>query len=99
MADQKFDNYDRNLTPSEVGAREDREGENFHKTPENEGDIDTTGGYTSDREGKLNNYAIEPEMYIEEPGDLREAEEANIERRREDRKEINRPGGKGPGII
>lgn len=38
-------------------------------------------GYTIDEDGRLNNYAIEPEMYFNEPGDLRqEAEKAKIER-------------------
>ena len=29
-------------------------------------------GYTIDEDGRLNNYAIEPEMYVHEPGDLRD---------------------------
>ncbi|MGK7897025.1 MAG: hypothetical protein AB4372_26280, partial [Xenococcus sp. (in: cyanobacteria)] len=29
-------------------------------------------GYTVDEEGLINNYAVEPEMYIKEPGDLKE---------------------------
>ncbi len=61
--------------------------------------MDTTQGYTVDREGKLNNYAVEPEMYINEPGDLREQEEAETARRQQELKEINSEGGKGPGII
>jgi hypothetical protein len=41
-------------------------------------------GYTIDEDGRLNNYAIEPEMYVNEPGDLRAAaEKAKIERLRE----------------
>lgn len=41
-------------------------------------------GYTIDEDGRLNNYAIEPEMYINEPGDLREQEEEErLERRHE----------------
>lgn len=41
-------------------------------------------GYTTDPEGRLNIYAIEPEMYVNEPGDLRkEQQEADIERRHE----------------
>lgn len=39
------------------------------------------GGYTVDQDGHLNNYPIEPEMYVNVPGDLREKEEAEIEER------------------
>lgn len=52
-----------------------------------------------DREGLMNNYAIEPEMYVEVPGDLREKQEAEAAERLEELKEVNREGGKGPGII
>lgn len=66
--------YDANIIPADVASRMEREGENFKKVPEQKGDIDTTSGYTVDREGKLNNFAIEPEMYVNEPGDLRQKE-------------------------
>ncbi|MDY7021111.1 MAG: hypothetical protein SWJ54_07080 [Cyanobacteriota bacterium] len=99
MNTQAGANYDRELTPSEVAARQEREGEDFKKTPEKEGDMDTTKGYTVDREGKMNNYAIEPEMYINEPGDLREEQEAEKARRQQELKDINSDGGKGPGVI
>jgi hypothetical protein len=92
-------NYDRGIKPAEVGARQEREGENFGKLPEKEGDLDTTAGMTIDREGKMNNYAIEPEMYINEPGDLREEEEAEKARRAAELKDIKEQGEKGPGII
>ncbi|VEP13895.1 conserved hypothetical protein [Hyella patelloides LEGE 07179] len=59
-------NYDRAITSAETAARMEREGDKFKQTPESEGDIDTTSGYTVDREGLANNYAIEPEMYVEE---------------------------------
>lgn len=98
-ADEQFNNYDRNLTPGEVAARKEREGENFKSFPESEGDMDTTSGYTVDREGKVNNFAIEPEMYIEEPGDLKQQQALEKQARREELKEINEPGGKGPGLI
>jgi hypothetical protein len=97
--ENKNPNYDRGIKPAEVGARQDREGENFKKKPENEGDIDTTGGMTIDREGKMNNYAIEPEMYINEPGDLREEQEAEKARRAQELKEVKEQGEKGPGVI
>ena len=64
-------NYDRKITSAETAARMEREGDKFKETPNQEGDLDTTSGYTVDREGISNNYAIEPEMYVEEPGDLK----------------------------
>jgi hypothetical protein len=74
MAQQEnySDNYDRHLTSAETAARQEREAENFQELPEKKGDLDTTAGYTVDREGLANNYAIEPEMYVETPGDLKE---------------------------
>ncbi|MDJ0577734.1 MAG: hypothetical protein QNJ65_21565 [Xenococcaceae cyanobacterium MO_234.B1] len=92
-------NYDRKITSAETAARMEREGDNFKKLPEQEGELDTTSGYTVDREGLANNYALEPEMYYEEPGDLREKQKAEKQRRAEELKEINSPGGKGVGII
>lgn len=92
-------NYDRGITPGEVAARQEREGENYGKTPEAENSIDTTSGYTVDREGKANNYAIEPEMYYEEPGDRQAIKEAEEAQRAQEVKEVNQPGGKGPGVI
>ena len=93
------DNYDRFLTSAETAARQEREANNFQKLPETQEGIDTTSGYTIDREGLANNYAIEPEMYIEVPGDLRAKQEAEKAQRAQELKEINQPGGKGPGII
>jgi hypothetical protein len=108
--------YDRGIRPAETAAREEREGEQFKKLPDSEeaveqGQIDTTGGYTVDQEGLANNYAIEPEMYYEVPGDLREKEEALKAERAQERQEINQTDeqgkltmnkderGKGVGII
>jgi hypothetical protein len=106
------DGYDRNLIPAETAARKEREGEGFKQLPEeNEGSIDTTGGFTVDKEGLANNYPIEPEMYIDEPGDLREEMEAEKAQRAAELREINQtdetgkvtPGsderGKGVGRI
>ncbi|HEY9736066.1 MAG TPA: hypothetical protein V6D06_07280, partial [Trichocoleus sp.] len=98
----KTDNYDPHITPAETAAREEREGENYKEFPDHEESLDTAGGYSMDREGLVDNFAIEPEMYINEPGDLREEEEANKARRAEELKEINEPGGhdkKGPGLV
>jgi hypothetical protein len=81
------DNYDPHIVPAETAARMEREGTTYKTKPSEErdaraktddqtdsGSINTTDGYTVDKEGLLNNYAIEPEMYINEPGDLREKE-------------------------
>jgi hypothetical protein len=81
--------YDPHIIPAETGARMDREHETFRTIPSKERDedaptddqtddesIDTTGGYTVDKEGLIDNFAIEPEMYYEVPGDAREKEEA-----------------------
>jgi hypothetical protein len=71
------DTYDAHIIPAETAARKEREGEGFKHNPELEDSgesIDTRGGYTVDQEGLANNYAVEPEMYVEVPGDLREEE-------------------------
>ena len=65
------DNFDRGIVPAETAARKEREGEDYKETSEKDS-IDTTGGQTVSNEGLANNYAIEPEMYVEEPGDLSE---------------------------
>lgn len=91
--------YDPNLTSAEVAARIEREKESYKDIPNSQQGPDTTGGYTKDREGLVNNYAVEPEMYVEVPGDLREKEEAKKAERAEELKEIHQEGGKGQGII
>ena len=91
--------FDRGMVDGETAARQAREGSSFKQQPTSEGGSDYTSGYTSDQEGRLNNYAVEPEMYVEERGDLRQEEEDADADRAEEIKEINRPGGKGPGII
>ncbi|HEY9691395.1 MAG TPA: hypothetical protein V6D15_04285 [Oculatellaceae cyanobacterium] len=112
-------NYDRHIVPAETAARQERENDTFKQHPSentknndqtNPESIDTTDGYTVDKEGLLNNYAIEPEMYVNEPGDLREEAEGEIEQRTQDLASANddKEGeltlehdtrGKGPGII
>ncbi len=92
-------NYDRKITSAETAARMEREGENFKKLPDNEENANATAGYTIDREGLANNYAIEPEMYYEVPGDMVADQAAAKERRVEELEEINSPGGKGVGLI
>lgn len=108
--------YDREMVPAEVAARQEREGNKFMKAPSNADDPHenpdhTRDGFTVDQEGLVNNYAIEPEMYVNEPGDLREKEEAlKAERAREynevhhndEEGKLTMEGdrrGKGPGII
>lgn len=111
------DTYDRGIVPAETAARIEREGELYKHVPEQEGaesaedDIDTTGGYTVDKEGLLNNYAVEPEMYYEVPGDMREQEAALAAERAQEVSEVNDTDetgkltedgdsrGKGPGVI
>jgi hypothetical protein len=80
--------YDPHIIPAETAARLEREGDRFMKTPSLEHDeeaatddqttddsIETTAGYRVDNEGLIDNFAIEPEMYYEVPGDLKEKEE------------------------
>jgi hypothetical protein len=105
------DTYDRGIVPAETAARKEREGEEYKQLPDNTEDIDTTGGYTVDQEGLANNYAIEPEMYYEVPGDLKAMEEAERAARAEELADIqdnNEEGkltdekddrGKGVGVI
>jgi hypothetical protein len=66
------DSYDAHLIPAETAARKDREGEDFKKIPEDNeaGGFHSAGGHTVDTEGLANNYAIEPEIYSETPGDM-----------------------------
>ncbi|MGB8689109.1 MAG: hypothetical protein WCD53_17460 [Microcoleus sp.] len=124
-ANMEAPHYDRGITPAETAARQEREGSNFmhtttekhqqHATTDDQTDdesIHTTEGYTVDQEGLVNNYAIEPEMYINEPGDLREKQEAEalergrflveLKTQRGEEGELTMEGdtrGKGPGII
>lgn len=117
------DTYDAHIVPAETAARMEREGSNFKTTPSKQKEemaktndqtddesIDSTGGYTVDKEGLVNNYAIEPEMYVNEPGDLREEAEADQAQRVSDLEEVNEDKqgeltmegdqrGKGPGVI
>jgi hypothetical protein len=121
--DVDVDTYDRGIVPAETAARKEREGSEF-KTSIDKSDeaapstndqtdaesIDSTGGYTVDKEGLVNNYAIEPEMYVDEPGDLRGKEEELKAERVEELEEVNQDKegdltmendrrGKGSGII
>ena len=93
-------NYDPGIEPAEVTARKQREGAGFKQALRPEvGESDRTGGFTVDREGLANNYAVEPEMYVEEPGDLEAEQNADIARRAAELREIKGEDGRGPGVI
>ena len=79
MTDQNkqptISHYDPHLIPPESVARAKREGDEFghvNKDPSDTEQLHTRSGYTVDQEGLINNYAVEPKMYINEPGDLDE---------------------------
>jgi hypothetical protein len=109
------DTYDRGIIPAETAARKEREQETYKHLPDEEPgeeeSLDTTSGYTMDKEGLVNNYAVEPEMYVNEPGDLRAEAQEDEQRRSQELKEVNQTDetgkltmdrddrGKGPGII
>lgn len=91
------DQYDRGIIPAETAARKEREGELYKTKPTEEREaaaytddqtesdsIRTTDGYTVDNEGLLNNYAVEPEMYYETPGDARQVIEEDKQARLEE---------------
>ncbi len=68
------DSYDPHLIPAETAARKEREGDNFKRLPKHPAgsdSLDTTGGFAVDKEGLVDNFGIEPEMYYKTPGDLR----------------------------
>ncbi len=70
--------YDPHIIPTETAVREAREGKHFgHVDHDDSADTEhlhTRDGYTIDQEGLINNYAIESEPYIKEPGDLKAQE-------------------------
>ncbi len=106
--------YDPHIIPAESVARAAREGEHFgHVDRDDLADkkhIHTRDGYTIDQEGLINNYAVETEPYIKEPGDLKEKEQELSAQRRRELQELseNEEGRltmghdwrhKGPGLI
>jgi hypothetical protein len=119
----EVDTYDRGIIPAETAARMEREGNLYKTLPTEEREasaptddqtdeesIRTTDGYTVDKEGLLNNYAVEPEMYYEEPGDARKQAAEDTAERIEELGEINQDEegklteegdkrGRGPGVI
>lgn len=117
-------NYDRGIMPAETAARMEREGDLFKTVPTEEREasaptddqtdpnssIRTTDGYTVDKEGLLNNYAVEPEMYYEVPGDARQKAAEEAAQRAEELRQVNEDKegeltmdddkrGRGPGVI
>ncbi len=106
--------YDPHIIPAETVAREAREGDHFghvdHDDPADREHIHIREGYTIDQEGVINNYAVEPEVYIKEPGDLREKEQELKAKRRRELQELSEDEEgkltmehdwrhKGPGLI
>lgn len=104
--------YDRGIVPAETAARREREKDSYKDTVDKKEDpsLDTTQGFTVDKEGLANNYAVEPEMYYEEPGDARQQDEKETAQRAEELEEVNEEKdgdltteadtrGKGPGVI
>ncbi|MEA5563865.1 hypothetical protein [Anabaena sp. UHCC 0399] len=119
----EVDTYDRGIVPAETAARKEREGDLYKTLPTEEREADaptddqtnaqsvrTTDGYTVDKEGLLNNYAVEPEMYYEVPGDARKEAEQDTSERMQELAEVNEDKegelteksdrrGKGTGLI
>jgi hypothetical protein len=72
------DSYDPHIIPAETAARKEREGENFKRLPKHppgSESLDTTAGFTVDKEGLVDNFGIEPEIYYETPGDIPASEQ------------------------
>lgn len=112
--DQVISHYDPHIIPAESAARAAHEGSHFchveHDDATDIRHIHTRDGYTVDRDGLINNYAVEPPMYINEPGDLAEEEAATAQQKAADYKALseNEEGKltlehdwrhKGPGMI
>ncbi|MEH2464143.1 hypothetical protein [Nostoc sp.] len=116
--------YDRGIIPAEIAARMEREGDEYKALPTEEKEADastddqtdsesirTTDGYTVDQEGLSNNYAVEPEMYYEVPGDARQQAAEEKAARIQELAEVNQDDeegkltekgdsrGRGPGVI
>ncbi|MBE9192809.1 hypothetical protein IQ230_21125 [Gloeocapsopsis crepidinum LEGE 06123] len=104
---------DRGIIPAEVAARMDREGSDYRDTADEQADpesIDVTGGATVDQEGLANNYAVEPEMYYDTPGDASQEAEQDKAHRAQELAEANEDKqgeltmeddtrGRGPGAV
>lgn len=98
MTDKRVerDTYDHGIVPAETAARKEREGDQYKQLPHQEDQsLDSTSGYTVDQEGLVNNYAIEPEIYYEVPGDAKAKEEEELAKRQQELREINDTNEKG----
>lgn len=105
--------YDSHIIPAESAARRNREGKYFGHTSHEQADGElshATDGYTVDQEGLLNNYALEPEMYVNVPGDLQEQATQDVAERAHQLQELSEDEDgklttehdwrhKGPGLI
>ncbi len=113
-SNQVIPHYDSHIIPGETVARATREGSHFgqveHDDPADREHIHLRDGYTIDQEGLINNYAVEPEIYINKPGDLREKEAELKAKRRAELRELSEDEEgkltmehdwrhKGPGLI
>ena len=92
-ANSTISHYDPHIIPAESAARAAREGEHFghveHDDPADKEHLHTRDGYTIDQEGLINNYPVEPEMYVRVPGDLKEQEEKDLIQRRHELLELS----------
>ena len=88
QTNQEIPHPDPHIIPAETAAPATREGSHFaqiqHDSPADTQHIHTRDGYTVDPEGLINNYAVEPPMYINQPGDLAESEAAIAKQRAAD---------------
>ena len=106
--------YDPHIIPAETAARAEREGDEFrhieHDDPADTEHLHTRDGYTVDQDGLVNNYAVEPEMYFNEPGDYTEQQAAQAAARAHELQELSEDEAgqltpehdfrhKGPGMI
>lgn len=76
------DSYDPHIIPAETAARKEREGDNFKRLPDHppgSESLDTTAGFTVDKEGLVDNFGIEPEMYYDTPGDASDEAKAQAQ--------------------
>jgi hypothetical protein len=54
------------IIPSNIDVEENIDQLEAAKHQEDDTDIDTTGGYVIDESGRIDNFAVEPQMYVEE---------------------------------
>lgn len=70
------DNINRGIVPAETASRKAREGKDYKEPIDaKKSSIDTTAGSTIGNEGLANNYAIEPEICVEETGNMKDSQQ------------------------